>query len=74
MENSHGDEPVDEDAIAHIERETRRMQPTRPSWDDEMTEVDFVTYPEPTDSHPLPPPVKSRYLDCCGDVVPASHD
>ncbi|MCJ1675577.1 hypothetical protein MT355_20115 [Rathayibacter sp. VKM Ac-2929] len=51
VENSHGDEPVDEDAIAHIERETQRMQPARPSWDDEMTDitdVDFLTYPEPS--------------------------
>jgi hypothetical protein len=49
VENSHGDEPIDESAIAEIERETQRMQPTRPSWDDEMidiVDVDYLTFPE----------------------------
>ena len=51
VENSHGDEPVDEEVIAHIELETRRMQPSRPSWSSEMTDipdVDFLDFPEPT--------------------------
>ncbi|PPI05205.1 hypothetical protein C5C63_14655 [Rathayibacter sp. AY1B8] len=41
VENSHGDEPVDEEAIAQIELETRRLQPARPSWSEEMTDIDF---------------------------------
>jgi hypothetical protein len=51
VENSRGDEPLDEAAIAHIELETRRMQPARPSWDDEMTDIvdiDFLDLPEPS--------------------------
>jgi hypothetical protein len=50
VENSHGDEPLDAEAIAHIELETRRMQPARPSWSEEMTDiidVDFLDFPDP---------------------------
>jgi hypothetical protein len=50
VENSHGEEPVDEAVLAHIEAETQRMQPSRPSWSDEMTDMpdlDFLNYPEP---------------------------
>ncbi|MWV49123.1 hypothetical protein GRS96_07510 [Rathayibacter sp. VKM Ac-2803] len=47
VEKSHGDEPVDEDVIASIERETRRMQPARPAWSEEMTDIsdlDFLDF------------------------------
>ena len=50
VENSHSEEPVDAETIAHIEQETRRMQPSRPAWNEEMTDLpdlDFLTYPDP---------------------------
>ncbi|NQX13728.1 hypothetical protein HQQ80_19035 [Microbacteriaceae bacterium VKM Ac-2855] len=49
VENSHGEEPIDVDAITHIEQETRRMQPSRPAWSEEMIDIadlDFLSYPE----------------------------
>lgn len=52
IDSSEVEEPDDADAIAHIERETRRMQPARPSWNDEMTDVpplDFLEYADLAD-------------------------
>lgn len=33
------DEPIDAEAVAHLERETLRLQPSRPVWADEMTDI-----------------------------------
>ncbi|MBT2502224.1 hypothetical protein [Curtobacterium sp. ISL-83] len=33
------DEPLDVDVIEHLERATYRLQPSRPEWPDEMTDV-----------------------------------
>lgn len=33
------DEPFDEDVIAYLERETLRLEPARPAWNQEMTDV-----------------------------------
>ncbi|MCM6764120.1 hypothetical protein NB037_17030 [Rathayibacter sp. ZW T2_19] len=49
VENSQGDDPVDEEVVAHIELETRRMQPARPSWSDEMTDIPDVDFLDDTD-------------------------
>jgi hypothetical protein len=49
VKNSHGEEPIDEEALAHIEQETRRMQPSRPAWDDDMPDIPdlgFLHYAE----------------------------
>lgn len=32
-------EPVDRGAIAHLERETKRLQPARPTWASEMQDI-----------------------------------
>ncbi|OOB90099.1 hypothetical protein [Rathayibacter sp. VKM Ac-2630] len=47
VENSQGEDPLDEGVVARIELEARRMQPARPSWSDEMTDnpdVDFLDF------------------------------
>jgi hypothetical protein len=43
------DEPNDEELIADFERRTRELQPSRPTWDDEMHDVpDLDWSDEPT--------------------------
>ena len=38
------DEPFDADVIEHLEAATRRLQPTRPEWPEEMTDVPNLDY------------------------------
>jgi len=52
IDSSEVEEPDDAEAIAHIEQETRRMQPARPSWNEEMTDIpplDFLDYQDAAD-------------------------
>jgi hypothetical protein len=49
------DEPSDEDVIAYLERETLRLEPARPAWDAEMTDVPALDeVPDLTDLEDLP--------------------
>ncbi|PPG48734.1 hypothetical protein C5C24_15180 [Rathayibacter sp. AY2B3] len=52
IDSSEVEEPDDAEVIAHIELETRRMQPVRPSWSEEMTDIpplDFLEYTDIAD-------------------------
>jgi hypothetical protein len=38
------DEPFDQSAINRLEEQTRRLQPSRPEWPDEMTDIGDLDY------------------------------
>jgi hypothetical protein len=43
VENSSED-PTDLEVVAHLERETRRLHPPTPAWDDELTDFPAVDF------------------------------
>lgn len=43
VENA-SDEPFDKEAIEHLERETLRLQPSRPVWGEEMLDIPDLDY------------------------------
>ena len=52
VENS-ADAPFDPEVIEHLERETRRLHPAAPDWEDELTDIptlDFLDFDTPNES------------------------
>jgi hypothetical protein len=54
VENSSED-PTDLSVVAHLERETRKLHPPTPAWDDELTDFPTLDYDFDAYGHHPPP-------------------